>query len=47
MTYIDYRHKVELSLEEYSDIDLYCKENKMNMECDYIERINNIYEVIT
>ncbi|HAY32583.1 MAG TPA: N-acetylneuraminate synthase [Bacteroidetes bacterium] len=25
MTYIDYRHKVELSLNDYSEIDRYCK----------------------
>ncbi|MBK9331092.1 MAG: N-acetylneuraminate synthase family protein [Ignavibacteria bacterium] len=25
MTYIDYRHKVELSLQDYSEIDRYCK----------------------
>ncbi|MBK8981193.1 MAG: N-acetylneuraminate synthase family protein [Ignavibacteria bacterium] len=25
MTYIDYRHKVELSLHDYSEIDRYCK----------------------
>ncbi|MBV6477394.1 MAG: N,N'-diacetyllegionaminic acid synthase [Ignavibacteria bacterium] len=25
MTYIDYRHKVELSLDDYSEIDRYCK----------------------
>ncbi len=26
MTYIDYRHKVEFGKDEYSEIDLYCKE---------------------
>ena len=30
MTYIDYRHKVELTLENYAEIDLYCKENKIH-----------------
>jgi len=25
MTYIDYRHKIELSLEDFSEIDRYCK----------------------
>jgi len=30
MTYIDYRHKIELSLEDYSEIDRYCRINKIN-----------------
>lgn len=30
MTYIDYRHKIELSLEDYSEIDRYCRFNKIN-----------------
>ncbi len=29
MTYIDYRHKIELSLEDYSEIDRYCRNNKI------------------
>lgn len=27
MTYIDYRHKVELNLDDYSEIDRYCKKH--------------------
>jgi len=30
MRYIDYKYKVELSTEDYSQIDLYCKENKID-----------------
>lgn len=30
MTYIDYRHKIELSLEDYSEIDRYCRINKIS-----------------
>jgi len=30
MTYIDYRHKVELSLQDYSEIDLYCRKNDID-----------------
>jgi len=30
MTYIDYRHKVELSLHDYSEIDLYCRKNEID-----------------
>ena len=29
MTYIDYRHKVEFSLEEYAEIDRYCKSKEI------------------
>ena len=27
MTYIDYRHKVEFTKDDYADIDLFCKVN--------------------
>lgn len=30
MTYIDYRHKVELGLNDYSEIDLYCRKNEID-----------------
>ncbi|HMS65887.1 MAG TPA: N-acetylneuraminate synthase family protein [Ignavibacteria bacterium] len=30
MTYIDYRHKIELSLHDYSEIDRYCKNYKID-----------------
>lgn len=30
MTYIDYRHKIELSLNDYSEIDRYCKNYKID-----------------
>ncbi len=30
MTYIEYRHKIELSLEDYSEIDRYCRINKIS-----------------
>ena len=30
MTYIDYRHRVELSLQDYSEIDLYCRKNDID-----------------
>jgi len=30
MTYIDYRHKIELTLDEYAEIDIYCKELKID-----------------
>lgn len=30
MTYIDYRHKVELSLHDFSEIDRYCKKYKID-----------------
>ncbi|MBS1553101.1 MAG: N-acetylneuraminate synthase family protein [Bacteroidetes bacterium] len=29
MTYIEYRHKIELSLEDFSEIDRYCRLNKI------------------
>lgn len=48
MTYIDYRHKVELGYEEYAAIDGYCKEKKIDwfVSCwdeaavDFIEQFN-------
>lgn len=48
MTYIDYRHKVEFSYEEYSEIDKYCKEIGMvwfascwdEPSVDFIEQFN-------
>ncbi len=48
MTYIDYRHKVELSIKEYAEIDRYCKEIGMTWfaSCwdekavDFIEQFN-------
>jgi len=30
MTYIDYRHKIELSLHDYSEIDLCCRKNEID-----------------
>lgn len=30
MTYIDYRHKIELSLHDFSEIDRYCKKYKID-----------------
>ncbi len=48
MTYIDYRYKVELDYDEYTAIDAYCKENKIDwfVSCwdedavDFIEQFN-------
>ena len=48
MTYIDYRHKVELSIKEYAEIDRYCKEIGMtwfascwdDKAVDFIEQFN-------
>lgn len=48
MTYIDYRHKVELGYEEYAAIDSYCKEKDIDwfVSCwdeaavDFIEQFN-------
>ena len=48
MTYIDYRHKVEFGIKEYSEIDKYCKEIGMKWfaSCwdeaavDFIEQFN-------
>jgi len=30
MNYIDYRHKIELGLHDYSEIDLYCRKNEIH-----------------
>lgn len=48
MTYLEYRHKVEFSLEEYSEIDLFCREMKIDWfascwdeeSIDFIEQFN-------
>lgn len=48
ITYLEYRHKVEFSLEEYSEIDLFCKEMKIDWfascwdeeSIDFIEQFN-------
>jgi len=54
ITYIEYRHKIELSLEDYSEIDRYCKKLKMEWfascwdepSVDFIEQFNpNLYKV--
>ncbi len=54
MTYIDYRHKVELGEKEYSEIDKYCKEIGMiwfascwdEPSVDFLEKFNpSIYKI--
>lgn len=48
ITYIEYRHKVEFSLEQYSEIDLFCREMKIDWfascwdenSVDFIEQFN-------
>ncbi len=48
MTYIDYRHKVELSFDEYSEIDTYCRKKDIEWfascwdeeSVDFIEKFN-------
>jgi N-acetylneuraminate synthase len=48
MTYIDYRHKVEFTKDEYAEIDRYCKENNIlwtascwdELSVDFIEQFN-------
>jgi N-acetylneuraminate synthase len=48
ITYFEYRNKIEFSLEEYSEIDLYCKEMKIDWfascwdedSVDFIEQFN-------
>ncbi|MFC2092386.1 N-acetylneuraminate synthase family protein [Bacteroidota bacterium] len=50
ITYIEYRHKVELSFEEYKEIDKFCKEIGINWfascwdeeSVDFIEQFNPI-----
>lgn len=48
ITYLEYRHKVEFSLEQYSEIDLFCKEMRIDWfascwdeeSVDFIEQFN-------
>lgn len=48
ITYLEYRHKVEFSLEQYAEIDLFCKEMKIDWfascwdeeSVDFIEQFN-------
>lgn len=48
ITYLEYRHKIELNLEQYSEIDLFCKEMKIDWfascwddeSVDFIEQFN-------
>lgn len=50
MTYIDYRHKVEFSAEEYGEIDRYCKEKGIHWfaspwdeeAVDFLEQFNPV-----
>ena len=48
ITYLEYRHKIEFSLEQYSEIDLFCKEMRIDWfascwdeeSVDFIEQFN-------
>src|SRR6185503_11510165 len=48
MTYIDYRHRIELTRDQYAEIDRYCKERKIlwlascwdEESVDFIEQFN-------
>jgi N-acetylneuraminate synthase len=48
ITYLEYRHKVEFSLEQFADIDLFCKETRIDWfascwdeeSVDFIEQFN-------